>query len=260
MENDRVFTIGATSFVYPTGWVENVERLAGRVDDVELLLFEAENPPSEDDMIRLARYERAGLSYTVHTPLRASLASEDEALRVQGVEDIRRAIELTQPLNPAAWIVHVYLGDHEGDTPPLDLDAWRDRARQSLQELAKAAGDPRLVCVETLDYDFELLAPIIHELGLGITWDLGHFYRDHRDWSTMLNQNFSAVRVIQWHGTDSTGRDHRSLRFVDADEVERFIKTLIRRRYDGILTLEVFRETDLEESLDILLDALKDKA
>lgn len=34
------FRIGATSFVYPDRWLGNVARLAGRVDDVEILLFE----------------------------------------------------------------------------------------------------------------------------------------------------------------------------------------------------------------------------
>ena len=32
--------IGTTSFVIPAGWAENVRWLAGRVEDVEILLFE----------------------------------------------------------------------------------------------------------------------------------------------------------------------------------------------------------------------------
>ncbi len=32
--------IGTTSFVFPASWAENVRRLAGRVDDVEILVFE----------------------------------------------------------------------------------------------------------------------------------------------------------------------------------------------------------------------------
>jgi hypothetical protein len=38
------FTLGATSFVYPAGWLANVERLAARVDDVELLFFDPFGP------------------------------------------------------------------------------------------------------------------------------------------------------------------------------------------------------------------------
>ncbi|MCX7010033.1 MAG: hypothetical protein NTY53_22795 [Kiritimatiellaeota bacterium] len=36
------FRVGVTSYVYPADILPNVERLAGRVDDVELVLFESE--------------------------------------------------------------------------------------------------------------------------------------------------------------------------------------------------------------------------
>ncbi len=40
------FRLGATSFVYPAGWADNVERLIIEtpVRDVELLFFEADRP------------------------------------------------------------------------------------------------------------------------------------------------------------------------------------------------------------------------
>src|SRR5438094_10165259 len=110
--------------------VGNVERLVGKVDDVELLVFDVEEDlPNGEDVAALARLKlEHGLSYTVHTPLDASLASADEARRAAGVDKVRRAIDWGRPLAPLGYTVHVYLGDREHDAaPPRDLDAWRER-------------------------------------------------------------------------------------------------------------------------------------
>jgi len=39
----RKFRLGSTSYVYPADLVTNARQLAGRVDDIELVLFETEN-------------------------------------------------------------------------------------------------------------------------------------------------------------------------------------------------------------------------
>jgi hypothetical protein len=54
------FRIGTTSFVYPARWLANVERLAGRVDDVEILLFElAGDAPGPDELAALEVFREA---------------------------------------------------------------------------------------------------------------------------------------------------------------------------------------------------------
>lgn len=88
------FRIGATSFIYPSGWLPNVERLAGRVDDIEILLFELEcGVPGEAELRALVEWQRrAELTYTVHTPLNVSLASDRESQRQRAIELVCRAI------------------------------------------------------------------------------------------------------------------------------------------------------------------------
>ncbi|MEA2698215.1 MAG: adenosylcobalamin phosphodiesterase, partial [Myxococcales bacterium] len=127
------FRLGATSFVYPAGWADNVARLVAEtpVRDVELLFFEADRAdqlPTSAEIARLNRYrDEAGLSYTLHTPLAASLASTDARRRQDGLGAIRRCLEVAAPLQPQRIVVHVYLGDEERDpAPPDDLHAWRD--------------------------------------------------------------------------------------------------------------------------------------
>lgn len=250
------FRVGATSFVYADGWLANVERLAGRVRDVEILFFEVNDPgclPTAAELKGLALWKvRGDLTYTLHTPLDASLASEDETRRRGGVEKVCRAINAARPLNPHSYVVHVYLGDREHDRPPSDLKAWRLRATRSLEEIIASGIGPETLCVESIDYDFALVEPVIEALGLSVALDVGHLHRDGRLQEDVIARNLHRTRVIQWHGTDPTGRDHRSLSFFPTDRARLLVDMLLSAGFAGVLTLEVFREDDFEESLAIL--------
>lgn len=250
------YRIGTTSFVHPAGWHENARRLAGRVRDVELLLFEAPSAaagPGPDEIAALARLGReAGLTYSVHAPLGAAIASEDEGRRRGGVEAIRRTVEVTAPLGPHAVIVHLPLGEREGGPPPADLAAWRRRAARSLGEVLAAGLPPAALSLETLDYDFALAEPIVEELGLSVAIDVGHLARDGVPFDDVLARNLGRARVLQWHGTDPSGRDHRSLRHYPRADAVRLVRALAARAWGGVLTLEVFRAADLDESLEVL--------
>jgi sugar phosphate isomerase/epimerase len=251
----RRFRIGATSFVYPAGWLANVERLAGRVEDVELLFFEPEGPsavPDARELAALRAYRGRGLTYSVHTPLRASLASEDESRRRQGVSDVLRILELGAAVDPGAFVLHVYYGDREGDPRPRDLDAFRERSARSFQEILETGVSPERLCVEYLDYDLDLLWPVIERFDLRVALDVGHLLRDGRDWRAILQRYLPRTRLIQWHGTEPHGRDHKSLAHVPRETAHALIGSLLEARYAGVLTLEVFEPVAFEESLSIV--------
>jgi hypothetical protein len=57
---------------------------------------------------------------------------------------------------------------------------------------------------------------------------------------------------VQWHGTDASGRDHRSLEHYPSDRGLALLALLRDQDYGGVLTLEVFRAADLESSRDRL--------
>ena len=231
----------------------NVERLAGRVDDVELLLFSVdEDVPPPEQVARLVDLKQhKSLSYTLHTPLDASLASADERRRLDGVDKVRRALDWARPLEPLGCTVHVYFGDREHDpSPPADVAAWRARATRSLETLMR---DGAPICVECIDYDFALIAPVVRALDLSVALDVGHLLRDGRALGPMLDAWLGRARILQLHGTrvDRHGaRDHVSLRHAPRDELERLMRAL--RGWNGVLTLEVFDERDLDESLAII--------
>jgi len=247
------FRIGTTSFVYRGSWLYNVERLAARVDDIEILFFESDGVgslPSNDEMRAIAALRADhGLTLSLHTPLNASLASASEAERTLGVSRVLRAIEAAEPMAPDNYVIHVYLGDREGDDPPQDLDAWRDRAARSIAELITAGAVPDRLCVEQLDYDLCLLEPVIAGYDLPVALDVGHLQRDRRDLHGLLEHWLPRTRLIQWHGTDDSGRDHRGLDWFPEADARRMLQTLVSAQYRGVVTLEVFREQDFEDSL-----------
>lgn len=248
--------IGTTSFIHAAGWLENARRLADRVDDVELLLFDPSGPgglPDAAELDGLARLAReAELTYTVHAPLDVALGSEDDARRRASVARVLAAADAMAPLEPRALVVHLALGEREGGPPPADLAAWRRRAVASLEELL-AAGVPReTLCLESLEYDFALAEPVLDALGLSAALDVGHLARDGRAFDGLLERNLRRTRVVQLHGTEPGGRDHRSVRHYPRADAVRLVRTLARAGWDGVLTLEVFSEADLEDSLACL--------
>jgi sugar phosphate isomerase/epimerase len=253
------YRVGTTSFIYPARWYENARRLAGRVQDVEILLFDPPTPmslPSPAEIAALARLGRdAGLGYTVHAPLGFALASEDPARRDVAVDAMARVITATAPLAPHAVLVHLAPGEREGDPPPADPAAFQRRAAGSLRALLEATRiPPATVCLETLEYDFALAEPVVAELGLSVALDVGHLARDGVPFDAVVARNLARARVVQWHGTDPSGRDHRSLAYYPRAEGLRLLRALRAGGFAGVLTIEVFGEQDLEESLAVLAE------
>jgi len=244
--------IGTTSFIYPGGWLYNVERLAPHFDDLEILFFEASGPgafPSAAECQALARCKREHrLSYSLHTPLDASLASLDPERRAAGVAAVLSAIDAAAPLEPENYVLHIYLGDGERAPRPSDLDAWRERATRSLREVLAHGVASRKLCVELLDYDFAWIEPVVEALDLSIALDIGHLVRDGRDELAELERYLPRTRIIQWHGTDPSGRDHRSLVHYPRSQARELLRTLAARAFTGVLTLEVFDAAELDSS------------
>lgn len=252
----RPWRLGATSFVYPGSWAFNVQRLGLDFQDIEILFFE-DGPscfPSAAECEKLAQLKKAhDLRYCLHTPLCASLASSDPARRHAGIESVLRSMKAAAPFAPENTVLHVYLGDQEHDPlAPKDLDAWRTRAWESLKTLRNHVENPQSLCVESIDYDIELLSPVLDDLKLSYALDIGHWVRDGRDTLGLLERLLPSTRLLQWHGTDPDDRDHRSLEhYPDALGVA-VLQLLRKHCFSGTVTLEVFRPEDLTQSLDKL--------
>jgi sugar phosphate isomerase/epimerase len=173
---------------------------------------------------------------------------------------VQRALEVARAFEPEAVVVHVYHGDGEHPAErPRDLDAWRARATRSLCALVANGLPPERLCIELLDYDFRLIEPVVDALGLSVALDVGHLVRDGLDELEVLGRLLPKTRIVQWHGTDPSGRDHRSLAHYPLDKARALLGALRARAYSGVLTLEVFRAPDLASSRAVLAQLLDEQ-
>lgn len=256
------FRLGTTSYIVPDEILPNLRHLRQRVDDVELVLFESDafsNLPSPGEVAEMARLAAEhALSFTVHLPLDAHTGSADETERAGAVGKCRRVLDLTKALDPFAWILHLP-GDRRGEPPTDDLARWFANHRQSLQELLADGPAPSRICVETLDYDFNRVAPLVEEFNLSVCLDIGHLLVMGRDVLAHLDRWFERARVFHVHGVDSEGKDHVSLRHLPEGLLENLAARLSRlpSRDSRVMTMEIFGEADFEESMRTVAERLK---
>ena len=248
------FRLGTTSYIIPADLLSNVKFLADKVDDIELVLFESDeitNLPDAATVKMLKEVaEQHDLTYTVHLPLDIWMGHEDESVRRRSVDKCLRVIECTASLSPFTYVIHFH-GDHPGESPSLDLARWIDGHRRSVGRLLQNVNS-RDLCVETLDYAYDLIEDIVSDYGLSVCLDIGHLLLCGQGPEDYLDRYLPQTRVLHIHGVEN-GNDHRSLAFFPAG----LLTTLIDQLGSGseksrVLTMEIFDERAFNQSLDIL--------
>ncbi|MCX7680430.1 MAG: sugar phosphate isomerase/epimerase [Anaerolineae bacterium] len=246
--------LGSTSYVYPADILPNVRRLAGLVEDVELVLFEVADASNLPDAATIAGLQEAarfyGLSYTVHLPTDLQLGAQGEAW-ASSVEKAQRVIQSTRPLTPWAYVVHLNPDGAEG------RDRWQERCLEALTVLAEAAGGPDLLAVENLENcPLEYLVPILERMPVSLCLDVGHLWLAGTDPLPALKAHLGQARVVHLHGVNR--RDHASLCWAPADALRAVLGELVCQRYRGVVTLEVFSVEDFFSSRERVLSLLEE--
>ncbi len=244
------FRVGATSYVIEDDLVANARFLAGRVDDMQLVLFDLpggpSNLPDAGQVRELAAIGRAaGLSYTVHLL---------DDLRPVGADGWRQplaraqdVIARTQALEPWAYVLHLDGRDAAGG----GVAAWQTGQVAGLTQLAQWTGDPTRLAVENLEgYPHDLVEGSTRRAG-ALRWvDGGHLWLDGGAASalpvTALAAAGERLRVVHLHGVGS--RDHASLALTPAGQVDAVVRQLLGARFGGVVTLEVFGLDDFTSS------------
>jgi sugar phosphate isomerase/epimerase len=80
--------------------------------------------------------------------------------------------------------------------------------------------------------------------------DIGHLWLDGHDPIPYLQAALPRTRVIHIHGLAE--RDHKSLANMPEEKVRAIWDELIRVKYAGVLTLEIFSEEDFISSVKML--------
>jgi len=247
------FRLGTTSYIKPADILPNVRFLAGLVDDVELVLFESDEISSLPDggvigeLGRLAA--ESDLTYTVHLPLDVQLGHPVQEERRRSVGKCVRAIERTWRLRPFAYVVHLV---RNGE----DEAAWRRALRRSVDDLLETGIGRRRLCVETLDYDFSLVTPVVRECELSVCLDVGHLLLRDKDPVALLARHLDSTRVVHLHGVRN-GRDHLPVDVLDETLLAEVLGLVGEKSdTDRVVTLEVFGQRQLERSLAAMKEML----
>ena len=190
-----MFRIGTTSYIIPADILPNVEYLAPRVDDVQLVLFETDeygsNLPDAALGGRLNEIAAAhDLTYTVHLPLDLRLGDGGEATHVSLVK-ARRVIEATRVLRPFAYTLHldghallaeVVPGTSRVPGTWRTLTRWQENSRRALEIVCGWLDEPARLCVENVERrDPEAFAPVVEALPISRAIDIGHLWLQGAD-------------------------------------------------------------------------------
>lgn len=241
----RAMRLGTTSYIYPADILTNVGRLAGRVQDVELVIFEVDDSgtdlPDEATSAELrAIASHHGMTYTVHLPLDLRLAGRTPALTKAA-----RVIEKTAGLSPLGFVVHL---DGENPTGSDSLEQWLENSLKSLDVLSSEVDAAFRICVENLEtYPPEFVDAVLESTQVSCCVDVGHLWKQGLDPLQFLEAWLPRTRIVHLHGV--ARRDHKSLTVVAPEDLDAVVD-ILSRRFDGVVTLEVFNERDLLGSLE----------
>lgn len=259
------FRIGATSYIIPDDILPNSRFLAvlGEVQDIELVLFEVDdgpnNLPSPETVAELAALAGAhGLTYTVHLPLDLRLGASGDESHVSLIK-ARKVIERTRALDPWAYVLHLDGKDLLASLPEREgagAKSWQDYSVRALELAAEWAGGAERLAVENLErYPLNFILPVIDRVPVSRCVDVGHLWLDGHDPLPYLQAALPRTKVVHIHGIAE--RDHKSLAHVPPRQLNPVIEMLLREKYSGVLTLEVFGEEDFCSSLKALEGSLK---
>ncbi len=245
-----LFRLGTTSYILPDDILPNVRYLADKVEDIELILFEADeksagNLPTPDVISELTDLAaKHNLTYTVHLPLDLRLGADSDQRRAS-LAKARRVMDLTHDLKPWAYVIHLNAED------TVDYKDWVERVSQALRLAAEWAGGEELLAVENLEgYQLDFNQPVVERIGVSRCVDIGHLWLDGHDALPYLQMALPRTRVIHLHGIGT--RDHQSLNHMEDSQVRTVLECLVRQNYSGIVTLEVFNQEDLISSLQVV--------
>ncbi len=249
------FRLGTTSYIIPADILPNAHYLAGKVRDIELILFEVDDGPNNlpsteviDELSRIA--QQHGMTYTVHLPLDLKLG-EDGSGHDQSLVKAKRVIDCTRGLDPWAYGLHLDGKSVRTSTNAELITRWQNQSVRALELVAEWAGSAEKLAVENLEtYPLGFIEPVLDRIPVSRCVDIGHLWLDHHDPIPYLQVALPRTRVIHIHGIAE--RDHRSLAFMPQENVSEVWKELIHANYEGVLTLEIFSEEDFISSLEVI--------
>src|SRR6476620_5479486 len=163
------FRLGTTSYIIPDDILPNAHYLAGKVRDIELILFEVDDGPNNlptpeviEELSHIA--QQHDMTYTVHLPLDLKLG-ENGSEYDQSLVKAKRVIDCTLGLNPWAYVLHLDGRSVRTSTDKDLIRRWQDHSVRALEIVSGWAGNPEKLAVENLEtYPLDFIQPVLDRI------------------------------------------------------------------------------------------------
>jgi len=244
------FKLGTTSFIYPDHITPNIKMLGPYLDEIELLFFESQpaSMPSPQEIKEIRQLAKDfDLTYNIHLPLDISLGAPDPSRRLIAIETIKQIIDLTVPLAPSTYTLHLPYDEAEFDNERIKR--WQGLIRQSMEKLLAAGIKAESISIENLDYPFEWVEKIINDFNLAVCIDLGHLIVNKFDIQAAFKKYYPKTVIIHLYGVENR-HDHLSLDKLSPVNTDIIMPIL--KQFRGMVSLEVFSYERLVTSLNFL--------
>lgn len=246
MKRKFPWRIGATSYVTPADLMSNVQLLAEKVDDVQLLFFESAANSRLEHGLDINELQRIALehdlTYTVHLPTDLRLGCSDSSIRRQAVDEVVNLVGILEGLSPLCYDLHLSRED-------MPEARWLEFLDGSLALLAKRLGDATgKVAVENLEYRLDVVLSLLRAYGFSVCLDIGHLVHYRHNWRQSLAAYLPHAVHIHYHGVDN-GKDHCAITMGKESVVTFVGKMLAQGDYSGVVTLELYDIDQLSASL-----------
>lgn len=258
------YPLCAPSMVFGEDLLENIRRLACIMDHVEVVLFHTptlHNIPEPRDIQRIRELgTRKNIAFSVHLPASLEIASEDRKKRDASVQLALDIFSRMSGAAPRTYILHIPFspptlapvpGDYFTAGQNHQWSAWTKRALESLKILYESLGDTSELLVENINYSPSFLEPFLESGWCDLCLDLGHLMLGNEKVSEILSHYLDVTREIHLHGVKGY-EEHLSLSVLPVSLVSGWMDLLDKASYDGVVNLEVFSPSDLEESMRII--------
>ena len=255
------YRLGTTSYIIEDDLSVNALYLSSRVKEIELVLFEVTDGPTnlpdkktQECLTQIG--EKTGLVYTVHLPKDLSLRDGAESIMLT-----EKVLQLTSTLPVYGVVAHIegwYWKKHKtSDEAPKLYREWLNEGQKLVRWLCEHVHEGWHVCVENVENTpADEVNLLLDGLGASRCVDVGHLLKDHYpDPLGYVEKNLANCRSIHLHAMNGDGRDHHSVALMDKDFLDQLLMSLVDRDYDGVLTLEVFGQADFQSSLQAIRES-----
>ena len=240
----------STLALFPMSLKEILDYLGDiNVKYCELML---EYPYNEIDPDLVNSYS---IKTSIHTPLSdVNIASLNESIRKASVEEVIKSINLASKVGSEALVVHP---GHMAFLARKFQEKIRENSLISLKECSRFAEERGIkLCVENMPdmegmicKDLDELNELVQEIGALMTIDVGHAHNVGISIGEILK--YDNIGHIHLSDNDGSFDNHNAVGSKDIDFKSLF-EGLNKKKFDGILVVEVTNRDEILESLDYI--------